>query len=119
MALCDEGYLCDVCGEEVENITDSALYLLYILGSISPADLPNRQERHIRCDSTLAQFIVAADFSPIQCQGPFSKEMLDPDYVREEEERVTRGWLRLQEIPRLGIPIPEYPLPEVIRSWDE
>jgi len=33
--------------------------------------------------------------------------------VAEEEARVTRGWRRLQELPGLGIPIIEYPLPEV------
>jgi hypothetical protein len=39
--------------------------------------------------------------------------MLDADYVTAQEERVTRAWRRLQELPGLGIPIIEYPLPEV------
>ena len=27
MARCDQGYLCDVCGQDVEAITESDLYL--------------------------------------------------------------------------------------------
>ncbi|MGF1581819.1 MAG: hypothetical protein ACFCD0_21020 [Gemmataceae bacterium] len=119
MAVCDEGYICDVCGKEVEAITDSALYLQYVLGAISPNDLPNTQERHIRCDTTLAQFIVAPAFAPVICEGPFAKTHLDPAYVLQQERLITRAWERLQEIPQLGIAIPEYPLPEVLRSWDE
>ena len=33
--------------------------------------------------------------------------------MAEEVARVTRGWRRLQEVPTLGVPIIEYPLPEV------
>ena len=29
MARCDQGYLCDVCGDEVENIRESDLYLRF------------------------------------------------------------------------------------------
>ena len=29
---CEEGYLCDVCGGDVEEITDSDLYLRYVIG---------------------------------------------------------------------------------------
>ena len=32
MARCDQGYLCEVCGGDVEAITDSDLYLRYVLG---------------------------------------------------------------------------------------
>jgi len=32
---------------------------------------------------------------------------------------VTRAWRRLQEIPTLGIPLTEYPLPEVIAAWNK
>ena len=32
MAKCEEGYLCDVCGGDVEAITDSDLYLRYVVG---------------------------------------------------------------------------------------
>lgn len=117
MAVCDEGYLCDVCGKEVDAIIDSDLYLRYVLGDLSPLELARTRERHIRCHPEFAQFIVDPDFPPVLCTGPFEKSGLDGEYVQAEEIRVTRGWRRLQEIPRLGIPITEYPLPEVIEAW--
>ena len=119
MAVCERGYLCDVCGQDVEQISDSDLYLRYILGEVSPLALPNISERHIRCNPAMAQYIVDAAFSPVQCEGIFAKAQLDPAFVAAEEARVTRGWRRLQEIPTLGIPITEYPLPEVIAAWEQ
>lgn len=110
MAKCDQGYLCEVCGEPVPNITGSDLYLRYILGEIDSRALLSSPERHLRCNPTLAQFIVDAAFEPVTVDGPFAKEHLDPDEVRAREERVTRGWRRLQEVRKLGIPISEYPL---------
>lgn len=112
MAKCDQGYLCDVCGEEVEEINDSDLYLGFVIGEINFEQLGNHPERHIRCNSTQAQFIVDDAFEPVVVEGPFDKRRLDPDSVREREERVTRGWLRLQEVARLEIPIEQYPLPK-------
>lgn len=117
MARCDEGYLCDVCGGEVESIVDSDLYLRYILGEVSPLALASIRERHVRCDPALAQYIVDDAFAPIECAGPFGKTWLAADYVAEQNERVTRAWRRLQELPTLGIPITEYPLPEVRAAW--
>jgi hypothetical protein len=119
MVACEQGYLCDVCGKDVEAITESDLYLRYILGEVSPLELPNMRERHIRCNPATAQYIVDAAFLPVLCEGVFAKANLDPDYAGKQEELVTRAWRRLQEIPRLGIPIPEYPLPEVLRRWKE
>jgi hypothetical protein len=116
MATCEAGYLCDVCSRDVENITDSDLYLRYVLGEVSVEDLDLVQERHIRCNPTTAQFIVDPEFAPVRCEGAFSKDQLDPQYVVEEEARVTRGWRRLQELPELDLPITEYPLPEVIEA---
>jgi hypothetical protein len=117
MAACDQGYLCDVCGKDVEAITESDLYLRYVMGEVSPLELPTQRERHIRCSPATAQYIVDPAFEPVHCDGFFAKEQLDPSFVREQEERVTPAWRRLQEIPRLGIAIPEYPLPEVIEKW--
>ncbi len=119
MARCDEGYLCDVCGRDVEEIVDSDLYLRYVLGEVSPLLLPRMRERHIRCNPATAQFIVDPAFAPVRCAGPFAKEHLDPAHVVEQEERVTRAWRRLQQIPGLGIPLTEYPLPEVLRAWQQ
>jgi hypothetical protein len=113
MAKCDEGYLCDVCGEDVAELTDSDLYLRYIVGMLDPEVLHTTPERHIRCNPALAQYIVADDFEPVEVDGPFAKRQLDPAFVTEREELTTRGWQRLNEVVRLGVPIIEYPLPEV------
>jgi hypothetical protein len=114
---CEQGYLCDVCGDEVEAITDSDLYLRYIMGEVSPLALPSQRERHIRCNPATAQYIVDPAFAPVPFEGLFAKGQLDPAYVATQEDLVTRAWRRLQEIPRLGLAIPEYPLPEVRAAW--
>lgn len=110
MAKCDEGYRCEVCGRDVEAVIESDLYLRYILGEVPLERLHLCRERHIRCNPALAQYIVDPEFSPVDCPGAFAKAGLDPAYVEEEERRVTRGWRRLQAIPRLGLTIAEYPL---------
>ncbi len=110
MVACEQGYLCDVCGQEVEAITESDLYLRYVLGEVPLESLHLQPERHIRCNPVQAQFIVAEGFEPVRCDGPFSKANLDAEYVAEEQKRITAAWLRLQAIPTLGIPITEYPL---------
>jgi hypothetical protein len=117
MARCETGYLCDVCGQEVESITESDLYLRYVLGEVQPEVLQQSRERHLRCNPTVAQFITDPAFAPVVCNGAFAKSNLDPTFVAEEEARITRGWQRLQEIPSLGLPLTEYPLPEVRRAW--
>jgi hypothetical protein len=113
MAKCDEGYLCDVCGEDVAELVDSDLYLRYVVGMLDPEVLHTTPERHIRCNPALAQYIVADDFPPVIVEGPFDKRQLDPAFVADREELLTRGWRRLNEVTRLGVPIIEYPLPEV------
>jgi hypothetical protein len=113
MARCEQGYLCDVCGGEVAEITDSDLYLRFILGEVSLPQLHESPERHLRCNPATAQFIVDPAFPPVRCEGPFAKEFLDPAFVHEQEERVTRAWRRLQALPALNLPIAEYPLPEI------
>jgi hypothetical protein len=117
MALCDQGYLCDVCGKDVEAITESDLYLRYVMGEVDPLALPTMRERHIRCNPATAQYIVDPSFNRVLCDGLFAKENLDSTFVHEQEQEVTRAWRRLQEIPNLGITIPEYPLPEVLERW--
>jgi hypothetical protein len=119
MVACELGYICDVCGEEVEGITESDLYLRYVMGEVSPLALPTLRERHIRCNPATAQYIVDPAFPPMTCEGVFAKDNLDPEYVASQESLVTRAWRRLQEIPKLGIPITEYPLPDVLQRWAE
>lgn len=119
MAKCDEGYLCAVCGQDVAELTESDLYLRYVIGELDPETLHTTRERHIRCNPTLAQFIVADDFEPVEVSGVFDKRALDPQAVRERETLVTRGWRRLVELRGLELPILEYPLPEVQVKWAE
>ena len=116
MAKCDEGYICDVCGLDVAELTDSDLYLRYIVGLLDPEVLHTTPERHILCNPTLAQYITADGFVPVLVEGPFDKGQLDADYVRDREQLITRGWQRLKEVAVSGVPIIEYPLPEVIEK---
>ncbi len=115
MAKCDEGYLCCVCGDDVESITDSDLYLRYVIGMVDPELLHATPERHIRCNPNLAQFIVDERFKPLFIEGPWDKQNLDPAFVKERESLVTRGFQRLFEIKATeGISILDFPLPEAI-----
>ncbi len=113
MAKCEEGYLCSVCGGDVEAITDSDLYLRFVIGSLDPETLHTSRERHIRCNPVLAQFIVDDQFAPVLVEGDFDKRRLDAAYVRAQETLVTRGYRRLREIAHLDLPIIDYPLAEV------
>ena len=115
MAKCDEGYICQVCGKDVENVTESDLYLRYVIGQVDPELLHTTPERHIRCNPTLAQFIVADDFEPLAAAGEFGKANLDSKYVEQQEDLVTRGWMRLNEIAKLKgeVSVLELPLSEV------
>ena len=112
MAKCDQGYLCEVCGEDVAEMTSSDLYLRFIIGEIDAESLPSSPERHLRCNPVQAQFIVSGDFPPVEVTGPFDKRELDADDVRQREHLVTRGWRRLQELTQLNLPVSEYPLDE-------
>lgn len=113
MAKCEQGYLCEVCGQDVAEITDSDLYLRFVIGLVDPEVLHTSPERHIRCNPTLAQFIVDREFAPVAVEGPFDKRQLDAQSVRERERLVTRGWRRLREVAGQDLSIIDYPLPEV------
>ena len=114
MAKCDEGYRCDVCGQDVENITHSDLYLRYVIGEVDPELLHILSERHINCNPILAQFIVDESFPPIVEEDDFAKANLDPMFVQQRESLVSRGWRRLLELSQMQeVPIQDYPLPEV------
>lgn len=110
MARCEQGYLCEVCGEEVEGLVESDLYLRYALGEVDPERLHQLPERHIRCNPILAQFIVADDFPPVEVAGGFAKQRLDPEFVAAEEARVTSGYRRLHKLTNSPVPLHEYPL---------
>jgi len=116
MARCEQGYLCDICGDEVHDITESDLYLRFVVGAIDSTALLSTPERHIRCNPVDAQFIVDPGFESVVVEGPFAKQNLDPADVLRREDLLTRGWQRLQELQQLGIPVSEYPLPEVLAA---
>lgn len=118
MAPCDQGYLCDVCGLEVTSIRDSDLYLRFVTGQIPARELLTAQERHLRCNPVMAQFIDDPGFEPILADGPFSRHELDEQYVRQQMDLITRGFRRLQELAEIAqtLPIAEYPLPEFHRT---
>ena len=113
MAKCDEGYLCEACGKDVGNITESDLYLRYVIGELDPELLHVTPERHIGCNPVLAQFIVDPKFVAVHVDDGFGKEQLDVEYVAQREALVTRGWRRLQEIHGQEMAIIDYPLPEI------
>lgn len=113
MAKCEEGYLCEICGKDVERLSESDLYLRYVIGWVDPESLHIRRERHLRCNPILAQFVVDERFEPVVVEGDFDKRRLDPHHVQQRESLVTRGWQRLLEVESLQLPIIEYPLPEV------
>lgn len=113
MAKCEQGYLCEVCGEEVEDLTQSDLYLRYVTGEVPARVLMTARERHLRCNPTLAQFIVDPTFEPVVVEGPFDKRQLDPADVARRDDLVTRGYRRLRELRELRLPISEYPLDDV------
>jgi len=99
-----------VCGDEVEDITISDLYLRFVMGEVDGRALMSTPERHLRCNPVVAQFIVDPEFEPVVVEGVFSKTELDPADVAAREQFVTRAWRRLQEARQLGLAISEYPL---------
>lgn len=121
MARCDQGYLCRVCGEEVEHITDSELYLRYVIGELDPETLHLTSECHLRCAPVLSQFIEDERFHPpIELNGPFAKAELDHVFVRSRVLLINRGYERLWDIQRerrKPLTVLEYPLPEFSHKW--
>ncbi len=110
MAKCDEGYICQVCGEPVTDIRSSDLYLRYIIGRVPLQALHHEPEVHLQCNPALAQFIVDDNFPAVTVNDDFSKSQMDDASRLREEELVTRGWRRLQQVRELGLSVPEYPL---------
>lgn len=119
MAMCERGYLCRVCGEDVECISESDLYLRYVIGEIDPEVLHTTAERHLRCNPVLAQFIEHPKFKSVQVEGSFAKGSLDISYVQHRTELVSRGYARLLELEAQGgeSDVTTYPLPEVLEKW--
>ncbi|MBB3207999.1 hypothetical protein FHS27_003826 [Rhodopirellula rubra] len=112
MAKCDQGYLCEVCGDEVTSIVESDLYLRYVLGQLDAEKLHVSPERHLRCNPVLAQYIEDERFEMIFIDSEFDRRQLDAKYVAEQTTRVSRAYRRLREIAESETPISllEYPI---------
>ena len=119
MAKCDEGYRCDVCGQDVTSIVDSDLYLRFVIGELDPEILHTTPERHIRCNPVLAQFIQHEQFEPVVVADDFAKENLDSDFRDQRTDLVSRGYARLLEIIEFegDRDLTQYPLAEVIEKY--
>jgi hypothetical protein len=113
MAQCDAGYFCYACGEYVESITESELYLRYVMREVAYEDLPKLPDGHIRCNARIAQYVVDPSFPPVHEDEPLlDKRRLERAEVEREEARVTRAWRHLQRLPDSGLPVARYPLGE-------
>jgi len=111
MANCDEGYNCDRCGEYVDHVMVSELYLRYVIGAVPLEELPREPERHIRCSPEFAQYIVDPEFPRVTCDDPGLDKRSLPKEVRERQEKLfTTAWRRLQEVANSGLAVDEYPL---------
>ena len=68
--------------------------------------------RHLLCNPIVAQFIMADEFDAPTVGGAFAKSELDSDYVADQEQLLTAGWHRLQELYKISAetPLNEYPL---------
>ncbi len=120
MARCDQGYLCRVCGREVEDIIDSELYLRFVIGEVDPETLHTEPECHLRCNPIVAQFISDERFEPfVECKGVFSKKELDQAFVLDRSKLINRGYARLWEImaSEISLTVVEYPIEEFIAKW--
>jgi hypothetical protein len=120
MARCEQGYLCAVCGADVERLSESELYLRFVIGELDPELLHASPERHIRCNPLLAQYIDTPEFQPpVIVAGPFGRDELDPEFNQQRTALITRGFHRLLEIESLGGEgtITDYLLPEFRDRW--
>ena len=118
MAECDASYYCRICGEYVEDITESEIYLRFVLGEVAPERLFDEAEAHLACATELSQYIVDPGFPPVaEVRPEFDKRRLDPAQVAAREDKFTRAWRRLQRIPGSGWKLADYLLEDAIPTW--
>lgn len=117
MARCDAGYFCHICGRHVDAVTESDLYLRYVLGEVAFEELFMAPDAHISCNPALAQYITDPGYAPdpelaaAQLPIELGKDTRPPEETAAREARVTAAWRRLQQVPGSGWPIQDYPLP--------
>lgn len=116
MARCDSGYFCHVCGSYVNDVTESDLYLRFVLGEVAFEELFAAPDAHIPCNPALAQYITDPSFDA-GSNGPASgltpelrKSGRPTEETAAREARVTAAWRRLQEVPGSDLAIQDYPL---------
>lgn len=115
MAECDQGYHCRICGDYVESIVDSEIYLRYVFRDLLFEDLSSVHEAHIWCNGNLAQYITDPRFDkPIHVDPEHDKAGKDPQECRFIERLITRAWQRLQTLPESGLDVTQYPLEDVV-----
>lgn len=119
MAKCDQGYICQVCGEEVKGIAQSDLYLRFVIGWVDAETLHLQPERHIKCNPSLAQFIDDPQFSELVVDQEFQKCHLDEEFISKRTSLVTRGFERLKSVANQKLPITEYPLEEFRNNFSK
>ncbi len=102
MAKCEEGYRCDVCGQDVELLRDSDLYLRFIAGEVDAELLHTTPERHLRCNPVLAQFIDHPSFEAVVVAGPMGLSELDPLFVLQRKLLITTAFSRLLTLDETG-----------------
>ncbi len=118
MKACEAGYFCRVCGEYVEDITESELYLRFVMGELAPELLRSGEEAHISCSTALAQYIADPAFPQVmEFQPDLDRRRKDPARVAARQDLVTRAWRRLQTLPGSGLKLAEYPLDDVRPNW--
>jgi hypothetical protein len=119
MAMCDQGYLCEVCGQDVETLSQSDLYLRFVIGELDPEVLHTTPERHLRCNPVLSQFIEHPGFEPVHVEGLFDRRTLDAEFVAVRTAWVTRGFARLLQLEQQGgeADVTAYPLPEALPRY--
>ncbi len=113
MTGCHQGYFCRVCGRYVQDVTESALYLRFVLGEVGFDQLHDEPEAHVACVPELARYIADERFDP---EGSAERLAWRDGAFRRRQLRVTEAWRRLQELPGSGLAIEDYPLEPLTRA---
>ena len=117
MAKCEEGYLCDVCGGDVAEITDSDLYLRYVIGMLDPEMLHTTP----RAAHPLQSGAGAVHRRRRLRAGRRRRARSTSGSSTPLRPRAASGWSPAagggsRKSPRWSVPIIDYPLPEVIEQ---
>ena len=114
MAKCEEGYLCEVCGQDVAEITESDLYLRYVIGlrrsrgaAHHAASGTSAATRRWRSSSSMT----ISRRSRSKAPSTSGCSIRPTSASRRRSSPAASAASRSS--PRLDLPILDYPLPEV------